>query len=114
MVVPREQGLPFEGPCPTCTSIIDGIDARLLSSSGTSYNRDYGAEDDNGYQRPLATVFARRPDGIHHFWSSELWFATRDEGQDPRHVDFMWPLWAVFEHTPDGRGTDWMPQLDYK
>jgi predicted dithiol-disulfide oxidoreductase (DUF899 family) len=26
MVVPREQGLPFVGPCPSCTSIIDGID----------------------------------------------------------------------------------------
>ncbi len=29
MVVPREQGLPFVGPCPSCTSIIDGIDGAL-------------------------------------------------------------------------------------
>jgi len=147
MIVPRAQGLPFEGPCPSCTSIIDAIDgelphitqrigfavvatapierfrehagrrgwrhARLLSSSGTSYNRDYGAEDDNGSQWPLATVFVRRDGKIHHFWSSELWFATREGGQDPRHVDFMWPLWTVFDRTPGGRGTDWGPQLAY-
>jgi predicted dithiol-disulfide oxidoreductase (DUF899 family) len=29
MVVPREQGLPFVGPCPSCTSIIDGIDGAI-------------------------------------------------------------------------------------
>jgi len=31
----------------------------------------------------------------------------------PRHVDFMWPLWAVLDRTPEGRGTDWAPELDY-
>jgi len=29
MIVPPEQGLPFVGPCPSCTSIIDGIDGAL-------------------------------------------------------------------------------------
>jgi predicted dithiol-disulfide oxidoreductase (DUF899 family) len=147
MVVPEEQGLPFVGPCPSCTSIIDGIDGalrhvsdrvsfavaaaapieqfrehgerrgwrdvRLLSAAGSTYSRDYGAEDENGNQWPLATVFVRRGDNIHHFWSSELWLASRDEGQDPRHVDFMWPMWAVFDRTPEGRGTDWGPQFSY-
>jgi hypothetical protein len=28
-------------------------------------------------------------------------------------MDFMWPLWAVFDHSPDGRGTDWYPRLAY-
>jgi predicted dithiol-disulfide oxidoreductase (DUF899 family) len=146
MIVPREQGLPFEGPCPSCTSIVDGIDgaiphitqrinfavvtkapierfrahgeirgwrnARLLSSSETGYNRDYGAEDANGFQWPLATIFVRRDGRFHHLWSSELWFADPDEGQGPRHVDFMWPMWAVFDRTPAGRG-DWDPKLEY-
>jgi predicted dithiol-disulfide oxidoreductase (DUF899 family) len=26
----------------------------------------------------------------------------------------MWPLWLVFDRTPDGRGTDWHPQLEYR
>jgi predicted dithiol-disulfide oxidoreductase (DUF899 family) len=146
MVVPSEQGLPFVGPCPSCTSIIDGIDgaiphitqrmsfavesaapiaefgehgsrrgwrhARLLSSEGNGYREDYGAADSNGYQWPLATVFVRRGDGIHHCWSSELWWATHDAGQGPRHVDFMWPLWAVFDRAPEGRG-EWEPKLEY-
>lgn len=148
MIVAREQGLPFEGPCPSCTSIIDAIDgelphitqrmafavaagapierfrehaasrgwrhARLLSSAGSSYSRDYGAEDVDGGQWPLATVFLRRDGRIHHFWSSELWFAQREDGQGPRHVDFMWPLWAVLDRTPEGRDPDWGPALTYR
>jgi predicted dithiol-disulfide oxidoreductase (DUF899 family) len=147
MIVAPEQGLPFEGPCPSCTSIIDAIDGelphitqrigfavvckapierfrehaqsrgwrhtRLLSSAGASYNVDYGAEDSQGNQWPLATVFVRRDGRIHHFWSSELWFAEREEGRGPRHVDFLWPLWAVLDRTPEGRGTDWGPELLY-
>lgn len=86
--------------------------ARLLSSSGNTYNRDYGAEGDGG-QLPIATVFLRRDGRISHFWSSELFDAPRDPGQHPRHVDFMWPLWAIFDCVPDGRGTEWTPELDY-
>jgi predicted dithiol-disulfide oxidoreductase (DUF899 family) len=147
MIVPQEQGLPFVGPCPSCTSIIDGIDgavphitqrinfavatkapierfvahgasrgwrhARLLSSAQNSYNLDYGAEDENGYQWPLATVFVRQDGRIHHMWSSELWWARGEEGQGPRHVDFMWPVWAVFDRTPEGRGANTEMSLAY-
>jgi predicted dithiol-disulfide oxidoreductase (DUF899 family) len=147
MVVPREQGLPFEGPCPSCTSIIDAIDgelphiaqriafavaartpierfrahgstrgwrhARLLSTEGSTYSRAYGAEDADGGQWPIATVFTRRDGRIHHFWSSELWGAERPEGQGPRHVDYMWPLWAVLDRTPAGRDPEWVPALAY-
>jgi len=88
--------------------------ARLLSSAGTTYNHDYQAEAPDGSQLPLASVFARRDGKIHHFWSSELFVAPREAGQHPRHVDFMWPVWAVFDRTPEGRGTDWHPQLDYR
>ena len=86
---------------------------RLLSSAGSTYNRDYFAETDDGSQLPLATVFVRRDGRIHHSWSSELFFAPTEPGQHPRHVDFIWPVWKVFDRTPEGRGTDWEPQLDY-
>jgi predicted dithiol-disulfide oxidoreductase (DUF899 family) len=36
-----------------------------------------------------------------------------EPGQDMRHVDFMWPLWSVLDRTPEGRGADWRPELDY-
>jgi predicted dithiol-disulfide oxidoreductase (DUF899 family) len=87
--------------------------ARLLSSAGSTYNRDYHAEDDDGGQLPMATVFVRRDGRIHHFWSSELWDAPTEPGQNPRHVDFLWPLWSILDRTPGGRGTDWHPKLSY-
>jgi predicted dithiol-disulfide oxidoreductase (DUF899 family) len=87
--------------------------ARLLSSASNTYNRDYHAEADDGSQLPIASVFTRQNGAIHHRWSSELLFAPTDPGQHPRHVDFMWPVWAIFDRTPGGRGTDWDPQLDY-
>jgi predicted dithiol-disulfide oxidoreductase (DUF899 family) len=46
--------------------------------------------------------------------SSELFFAPTDAGHHPRHVDFMWPVWAIFDRTPEGRGSDWHPALDYR
>ena len=146
MFIP-DGGDPLGTACPSCTSIVDGLDGaaphiaqrvnlavaakapiaqfrehagrrgwrnvRLLSSAGTTYNLDDGAESPDGAQRPIATVFVRRDGKIHHFWSSELFTAPSDPGRHPRHVDFLWPVWSVFDRTPEGRGTDWYPQLDY-
>jgi predicted dithiol-disulfide oxidoreductase (DUF899 family) len=82
---------------------------RMLSSQHNSYGIDYFAEDEDGDQMPMANVFVRRDGRIHHFWGSELLYADVD-GQ-ARHVDSMWPLWNVFDTTPQGRGTDWYPSL---
>jgi predicted dithiol-disulfide oxidoreductase (DUF899 family) len=86
---------------------------RLLSSAGNSYNRDYHGEDEKGSQSPALNVFARKDGRIHHTWCSELMFVPREPGQDPRHVDVIWPLWNLFDLTPEGRGTDWRPKLAY-
>ena len=87
--------------------------APLYSSSGTSFNRDYNAESEDGAQLPVAHVFTRTDEKIHHRWSSELFAATRDPGQHPRHVDYMWPIWKVLDLIPEGRGTDWDPRYRY-
>ncbi|HLZ95068.1 MAG TPA: DUF899 family protein [Candidatus Dormibacteraeota bacterium] len=87
--------------------------ARLLSSAGNTFNRDYHAEGENGQQMPLAHVFVRRGKRMRHFWSSELWFTPSESGQDLRHVDFMWPLWSILDLTPEGRGKGFYPQLEY-
>jgi len=86
---------------------------RLLSSAGNGYNRDYRGEDAGGAQLPALNVFARRNGRIHHLWCSELMFAPSEPGQNARHVDMMWPLWNLFDFTPEGRGTDWYPKLAY-
>jgi predicted dithiol-disulfide oxidoreductase (DUF899 family) len=86
---------------------------RLLSSAGTTYNRDYLAESPDGGQQPMLNVFHRDGDTIRHFWGSELFYAPADPGQDPRHVGTIEPLWNLFDLTPTGRGTDWYEQLSY-
>jgi predicted dithiol-disulfide oxidoreductase (DUF899 family) len=87
--------------------------SQLLSSAHNDFNRDYLAEAPNGQQFPLAHVFVKRGKKIHHSWSSELWFAKPDPGEDMRHVDFMWPMWSIFDTTPEGRGKSWGPRLEY-
>ena len=86
----------------------------LLSSANNTYNGDYRGEMANGAQIPVANVFKIRNGKIRHSWSSELVFAPPDAGEDMRHVDFMWPMWSIFDTTPDGRGRNWRgPMLDY-
>jgi len=86
---------------------------RLLSSAGTSYNRDYHGETPEGHQRPMLNVFHRDGDTIRHFWASELFYAPTDPGQDPRHVGTIEPLWNLLDLTPQGRPTEWDEQLSY-
>jgi predicted dithiol-disulfide oxidoreductase (DUF899 family) len=86
---------------------------RLLSSAGTSYNRDYLAETADGNQQPMLNVFQRDGETIRHFWGSELFYAPADPGQEPRHVGTIEPLWNLFDLTREGRGTDWHEQLSY-
>jgi predicted dithiol-disulfide oxidoreductase (DUF899 family) len=86
---------------------------RLLSSAENTYNHDYHGETEDGAQIPTMNVFARRKGRIYHTWSSELLFVPADRGQDGRHVDLIWPLWNLFDLTPDGRGTTWRPKLRY-
>ena len=86
---------------------------RLLSSAANRYNRDYLAETPDGAQRPMLTVFHRAGGRIRHFWSSELFYAPAEPGEEPRHVGTLEPLWNLFDLTPEGR-PDWHEQLDYR
>jgi predicted dithiol-disulfide oxidoreductase (DUF899 family) len=86
---------------------------RLLSSAGNTYNRDYHGENAQGDQMPALNVFTRRDGKIHHFYYTELRFVPPDPGQNERHVDMFWPLWNLFDYTPEGRGTNWYPKLVY-
>jgi predicted dithiol-disulfide oxidoreductase (DUF899 family) len=133
--------------CPSCTSILDGLDGvvqhltqrvnlavvakspiqrirfharergwrrlRLLSSAGNTYNRDYHGETEEGHQIPALNVFVLREGRVHHVYNTELLYAPADEGQDPRHVDSIWPLWNLFDLTPSGRPADWDVALRY-
>jgi predicted dithiol-disulfide oxidoreductase (DUF899 family) len=86
---------------------------RLLSSAGTSYNRDYHGENEKGAQLPMMNVFVKRDGRVRHFSGSEVLYAPEEKGQNARHNDLMWPLWNVLDLTPEGRGSDWYPKLSY-
>jgi predicted dithiol-disulfide oxidoreductase (DUF899 family) len=86
---------------------------RLLSSAGNNFKHDYRALTPEGHQMPMMAVFHRTDDGIRHFWSSEMFYAETDAGQDPRHTGTIEPLWNIFDLTPEGRPAHWEEQLQY-
>jgi predicted dithiol-disulfide oxidoreductase (DUF899 family) len=87
---------------------------RLLSRATCRFGRDYFGEDRDGVSLPMLTVFQRDDDGaIRHFWSSELFFAPIEPGQDPRHVGTIEPVWNLFDLTREGRGERWEEQISY-
>lgn len=86
---------------------------RLISSGENNYNRDYHAEGADGAQMPMLNVFRRDGGTIRHFYGTELLYAREEAGQNARHADLIWPLWNVLDLTPEGRGADWYPKLDY-
>jgi predicted dithiol-disulfide oxidoreductase (DUF899 family) len=85
----------------------------MLSSAGTTYNRDYLTETAGGAQQPMLNVFHRDGETIRHFWGSELFYAPVDPGQEPRHVGTIEPLWNLFDFTRDGRPATWHEQFSY-
>jgi predicted dithiol-disulfide oxidoreductase (DUF899 family) len=86
----------------------------LLSSQSNTYSRDYLAETPEGEQMPILNVFVRDRDQLRHSWATEVMFAPGDEGEEPRHVDLIWPIWNVLDMTPQGRGTESdFPRLHY-
>ena len=86
---------------------------RLVSSQDNSYTRDYHGEDAEGRQLPVLNVFRKDKGVVRHFYATELLFAPAEKGQNQRHVDALWPLWNLLDFTPEGRGTDWYPKLQY-
>ena len=84
---------------------------RLVSDVDGGFTRDYVSADDA--DMPAFNVFTRRDGGIRHFWSGEMGGSTADPGQDPRGAPDLMPLWTILDSTPEGRGGDWYPRLNY-
>ncbi|MDQ6436419.1 DUF899 family protein [Mesorhizobium sp. LHD-90] len=85
---------------------------RLVSAAQNGFNRDYHAENEDGQQVPMVSVFQRGPDGVRHFWSSEMILVPADPGQDPRAAGTLEPLWNLMDLTPGGR-PDFYEQMQY-
>lgn len=88
-------------------------DLKLYCDLDGRYSRDYHAIGADGDEVPAINVFTRRDGTIRHFWSGEMGGWSADPGQDPRGAPDPMPLWTILDMTPEGRGIDWYPSLDY-
>ena len=87
--------------------------ARRSSDVNGAYSRDYFGVSADGSDDAAFNVFTRRDGTIRHFWSGEMSASTADPGQDARGAPDPAPLWMVLDSTPEGRGADWYPKLEY-
>lgn len=88
---------------------------RLASDLNEAYSRDYFALLPDGSEDGIFSIFTRRDGTLRHFWSNEMTGSTADPGQDQRGaVVTNAPLWNMLDATPEGRGDDWYPSLNYR
>jgi predicted dithiol-disulfide oxidoreductase (DUF899 family) len=88
-------------------------DLRLATDLNDNYSRDYFGLLPDGSEIPSLNIFTRRDGTIRHFWAGEMTGSTADPGQDPRGAPDLPPMWNLLDTTPEGRGTDLYPKLDY-
>lgn len=88
-------------------------DLEFVETIGDDYAKDLNLLMDDGSEAPAFTVYRREGDVIRLFYNSEMPMDAADPGQDPRGATDLSPLWNVLDHTPEGRGTDWYPKLEY-
>jgi predicted dithiol-disulfide oxidoreductase (DUF899 family) len=85
----------------------------LFTDLTAEFSRDYGGMTQDGGDDAAFNVFTRRDGTIRHFWGGEMFASSADPGQDPRGAPDLMPLWTVLDSTPEGRGTEWYPKLNY-
>jgi predicted dithiol-disulfide oxidoreductase (DUF899 family) len=88
------------------------VNLTLVSDTSGEYTQTYVNPEDADV--PGFSVFSRRDGIIRHFYSGEMSASMADPGQDPRGGPDLDPLWLMLDWTPEGRGRDWYPKLDYE
>lgn len=83
----------------------------LYSDTQGNYTRTYVNAEDGDV--PALNVFTRRDGSIYHFWAGEMSNEMADPGEDGRGAPDPDPLWGILDLTPEGRGKDWYPKLEY-
>ena len=88
------------------------VNLPFVSDGSGEYTRSYVSADDADV--PGFSVFTLRDGVVRHFYSGEMSGAMADPEQDPRGAPDLDPLWLMLDLTPEGRGSDWYPKLEYK
>ena len=85
---------------------------KVYSDGDGDFTRAYVSAEDADV--PAYNVFTRKGGTMRHFWAGEMNGEMADPGQDPRGAPDLDPLWTILDTTPEGRGTDWYPKLEYR
>jgi len=83
----------------------------FVSDTSGEYTRSYVSAEDADV--PGFSVFTRSNRVVHHFYTSEMSGEMAEPGKDPRGAQDADHLWLMLDMTPEGRGTNWYPKLDY-
>lgn len=86
---------------------------RFVQTIGDDYPRDLGLLNPDGSENPALVVYRKDGDAVRLFYAAEMPAEAADPGQDPRTAPDIAPLWSLLDLTPEGRGTDWYPKLEY-
>jgi predicted dithiol-disulfide oxidoreductase (DUF899 family) len=79
---------------------------------GDDFAIDYRGLAD-GDEGAMVLVWKRDGDKVRLFWAAEGGEETADPGFDPHLAPDPTPLWNILDWTPEGRGKDWYPKLEY-
>lgn len=85
----------------------------FVQTIGDDYAKDLGLLQADGSEYPALVVFKRDGNQVRLFWASEMGREMADPGQDPRDAPDIASLWSILDLTPEGRGNDWYPKLNY-
>ena len=85
----------------------------FVQTLGDAYANDLDLINEDGSENPALVVYRRDGRDVRLFYAAEMPMAAADPGQDPRTAPDIAPLWSLLDLTPEGRGTDWYPKLDY-
>ena len=79
---------------------------------GDEFPKDYRGLAPDGSEWPSLDVWKKDGNEVRHFWAGESG-ETADPGEDAHGAPDPTPPRTILDLTPDRRGTDWYPKLDY-
>jgi predicted dithiol-disulfide oxidoreductase (DUF899 family) len=86
---------------------------KFYQTIGDDFVRHYRGFFPDGSEGAMVLVWTRKDGRVRLFWAAEGSEETADPGFDPHLAPDPTPLWNILDMTPEGRGTDWYPRLEY-
>lgn len=85
---------------------------KFYQTVGEEFGRDIHAVSDEG-EGAAVVIWRREGDEVRLFWAGEGGPETSDPGFDAHLAPDPTSLWPILDWTPEGRGKDWYPSLEY-